>query len=307
MKSSKKLIFFGNERLATAVTTTAPTLQALISTGYEIVAVIASHTDSVSRQKRDLEIGLVARSHGIPVILSGKIDLSTKVKRHQTDAAVLVAFGKLIPQAVIDLFPKGIINIHPSLLPKLRGPTPVETAILDGVTETGVSLMRLSAKMDAGPVFIQKRIAIEGAETKQELADKLLNEGVDLLIKNLPAILEGTLKPKPQIDTQATYTKLFKKEDGVMDFGQPAEILERQVRAYSGWPKSQAKIFGHQVIVTKAHIAKDKKDGNLVMKCLPAGRQASPSYLEILELVGPSGKTMSGADFLRGYSRPLPS
>src|SRR5581483_12086090 len=121
MKKSKKLIFFGNERLATATPTTALTLQALISAGYDIEAVITGHSDIVSRQKRDLEIGPIAHIHQIPVILLGKdIDLSAKLKNHLTEAAVLVAFGRIIHQPIIDLFPKGIINIHPSLLPKLR-------------------------------------------------------------------------------------------------------------------------------------------------------------------------------------------
>ncbi|MBI2285200.1 hypothetical protein HYU82_00005, partial [Candidatus Saccharibacteria bacterium] len=143
-------------------------------------------------------------------------------------------------------------------------------------------------------------IVLTGNETKQELSDRLSETGAELLIENLEAILEGWLTPKPQFDADATYSKLLKKEDGVIDFGQPAEALERQVRAFAGWPKSQAKVNGQDVIITKARIAKDEGDGSLVTKCYPG-------WLEILELVGPSGKTMSGADFLRGYSRPLPS
>src|SRR5581483_9225315 len=131
-----------------------------------------------------------------------------------TEAAVLVAFGRIIPQPIIDLFPKGIINIHPSLLPKLRGPTPIETAILDGLTETGVSLMRLEAKMDAGPLYSQQKISLNGDETKLELATKLNKVGAELLINSLPAILDGSLIPKPQNNSKATYTKLITKDDG---------------------------------------------------------------------------------------------
>ncbi|HXY17981.1 MAG TPA: methionyl-tRNA formyltransferase [Candidatus Nitrosopolaris sp.] len=295
MSKLKKLVFFGNERLATSATTTAPTLRALIDAGYEIKAVIASHVDGVSRQKRDLEIGLVAHSYRIPVILPGdKIDLAAKLERHRAEAAVLVAYGKIIPQEVIDLFPKGIINIHPSLLPKLRGPTPVETAILDGLSETGVSLMKLTAQMDAGPVYAQKKIALSGRETKFELAEKLNQEGAKLLIECLGAIFDGSFEPAVQDESQATYSRLLTKDLGLVDFKQPAELIERQVRAYAGWPKSRARLHGHEVVITKARVAQSTTDGPLVMKC-------QPGWLEILELLAPSGRRMSGADFIRGY------
>ena len=292
-----KLVFFGNERLATGVTTTAPTLRALVHAGYDIEAVFASHREAVSRQRRDLEIGPIAHAYHIPVILPGeKIDLFTKLKKHQTDAAVLVAFGQIIPQAVIDLFPKGIINIHPSLLPKLRGSTPVETAILDGLEETGVSLMRITSKMDAGPVYRQESLALDGTETKPELAKKLLELGSKLLIENLDAILDGTLEPMPQDASAATYTKQLGKADGLVDFSQPAEAIERKVRAFLGFPKTRATVHGQEIIITKSKVVTDKNAGHLVVKC-------QPGYFEILELIGPSGRTMSGADFIRGYKK----
>jgi len=297
MTKSSKLVFFGNERLATGVTTTAPTLRALIKAGYEIEAVFASHKEPVSRQKRDLEIGPVAHAHNILVILPGtKIDLLTKVEKHRADAAVLVAFGQIIPQTVIDLFPKGIINIHPSLLPKLRGSTPVETAILEDLAETGVSLMKITAGMDAGPVYAQEKLTLDGTETKSELADKLLNLGAKLLIENLDAILDGSLKPSSQDESEATYTKQLSKADGLIDFKQPAEVIECKVRAFLGFPKSRAKVHGYEVVITKARIAASNEDGSLVVEC-------QPGWLEIQELVAPSGRSISGADFLRGYSK----
>ena len=297
MTKSSKLVFFGNERLATGVTTAAPTLQALIEAGYEIEAVFASHKEPVSRQKRNLEIGPVAHAHNIPVILRGtKIDLLTKVENHRADAAVLVAFGQIIPQTVIDLFPKGIINIHPSLLPKLRGSTPVETAILEDLAETGVSLMKITAGMDAGPVYAQEKLTLDGTETKSELADMLLNLGAKLLIENLEAILDGNLKPSPQDESKASYTKQLSKADGLIDFKQPAEVIECKVRAFLGFPKSRAKVHGYEVVITKARIAASNEDGSLVVEC-------QPGWLEIQELVAPSGRSISGADFLRGYSK----
>ncbi|MBI5906494.1 methionyl-tRNA formyltransferase [Candidatus Saccharibacteria bacterium] len=297
--SKTKLLFFGNERIATAVTTAAPTLQALIDAGYEIEAVVASHVDSISRQKRDLEIGIVAHRHNIPVILLGdKIELIKKVKKHPAEMGVLVAFGRIIPQGIIDLFPKGIINIHPSLLPMYRGSTPLEAAMLNGAIETGVSIMHLSAEMDAGPVFAQARVSLNGSETKQELADRLSDLGAKTLVKILPAILDGSATAKPQDEKTATYSQILKKEDGILDWAKPAQQLEREVRAYAGWPRSITRLFGHKIIVTKARVTKpsagDEKDKALIMR-------ADPGWLEITELIAPSGRKMSGADFLRGY------
>ncbi len=270
MKKSNKLVFFGNERLATAAPTTAPTLRALVEAGYEIEAVITSHQDAVSRQKRDLEIGPVAQNYKIPVILPGEnISLADKLKHHRTEAAVLVAYGRIIPQTVIDLFPKGIINVHPSLLPKLRGSTPIESAILDQLSQTGVTLMKITAQMDAGPIYAQKKLALGGRESKFELADKLGNAGAELLVNHLPQILDGSLETWPQDDSKATYTRLLAKEDGIVSWDKPAKQIECEVRAFLGWPKSQANVFGHNIIITKARVAKDQNDGDLVMECNP--------------------------------------
>jgi methionyl-tRNA formyltransferase len=296
MPSSSKLIFFGNERLATGVETEAPTLKALVEAGYDIVAVVSNQSQAQSRQARELEIASVAHAYHIPVLLPEKIvDIKRKLINYHAHAAVLVAYGKIIPQEIIDIFPKGIINIHPSLLPEYRGPTPIEQAILDGKSHTGVSLMKLAKEMDAGPVFAQEKVSLSGNETKQELADTLLNKGRELLLANLVAILSDSLKPVEQNSSKASYTQLIEKLDGIMDFSKPAEVLEREVRAYVGWPKSRAQIFGHECVLTKARVAKNENDGDLLIECFG-------SYLEIQELIAPSGRKMSGADFIRGYN-----
>lgn len=295
MSKRSKLVFFGNERLATGVSTDVPALRELVHSGHEIAAVVSSHTEGVSRNRRGLEIIDVAHSYHIPVLLPDSMDeIADKLAGYGAEAGILVAFGKIIPQSIIDIFPKGIINIHPSLLPKYRGPTPVETAILDGVGQTGVSLMGLSAKMDAGPVYKQAGLALSGKETKPQLAHKLLSLGAKLLADNLEYVLDGTLEPIPQDASAATYTKMLTKADGLVDFKESAETIERKVRAYLGFPKTRAKISSQEVIITKARVAKDKADGHLVLK-------TQPGHLEILELVAPSGRTMSGADFMRGY------
>jgi methionyl-tRNA formyltransferase len=295
MDKSKKLVFFGNERLATSVQTTAPVLRALIGTGYEVVALVASTKPAVSRSYRPLEISEIAKAHNIPLLTpDNPTECLAQVKQLGASAAILVAYGKIVPAPLIEAFPKGIINLHPSLLPKYRGPTPIETAMVDGTSHSGISLMSLSPKMDAGPIFAQQSVVLNGDETKQALAERLLQAGADLLLNNLAAILESRLSATPQDDSQATYTKLLRKSDGDIDWQEPAETIERKVRAYLGYPKSRTTLFGKPIIITSARVAKDKSDGELVMAC-------GSGWLEISQLVAPSGRSMTGADFIRGY------
>ncbi len=304
-KTSKTVIFFGNERLATAVTTTAPVLRALIDAGYQIEAVITSHQNPVSHQKRDLEIGAVAQEHGIPVILLGQsIPLIKKVQKHQADTAVLVAFGKIIPQSVIELFPNGIINLHPSLLPQLRGSTPIESAILQGLTRTGVSIMKISSEMDAGPIFAQQEVSLTGTETKFELAAKLNEIGSKLLVTHLPEIIDGTLHAQEQNNSAATYTPRISKEDGIIDWHKTAQQLEREVRAYLGWPGSRTTLGTIDVTITQASVAQLRsvaEPGTLRAEKQEFFVATSQGWLAIQRLK-PAGKAeMDSASFLAGY------
>lgn len=302
-----KIIFFGNERLATNAPTSAPTLRKLIEAGYEIEAVVASHIDPLSRQKRDLEIGIVAKSYGIPVILTDKnMTLIDKIRHYNAEAAVLIAFGQMIPKEVIEFFPKGIINIHPSLLPRLRGPTPIETVILDGLEETGVSIMQLASKMDAGPVYVQEKYSLSGKETKHELAEKLNNIGADLLVRHLKEILDGTLVPGQQNEDQATFSKLIRKEDGQIEWTKSAARLEREVRAYAKWPQSKSKLGSVEVIITKAHV--ESGDLNPGIISIKNGHMAvgTGSNLLYIDEIKPLGKKeMPISAFLAGYRSQL--
>jgi methionyl-tRNA formyltransferase len=298
MTKSKPLVFFGNERLATGISLeNAPTLKALIDEGYEIKAVVSNFTPGTSRNARELEIEVTAKEHGIPVLLPEKpSEILNELAEFGAEAGILVAYGKIVPEQVINIFPKGIINIHPSLLPKYRGPTPVEQAILDGVNETGVSIMSLEKRMDAGPVFAQAKVPLNGSESKQELAEKLLSAGGRLLIENLPAILDGTLIPGPQNEDEATYCNLLHKEDGQLDPAKDDSItLERKIRAFQGFPKPRLDANGHKIIVIEANVT-DNSDGAFVIPC------ADSTFLNIIKLIAPSGRTMSGADFKRGYT-----
>lgn len=296
--SSKPLLFFGNERLVSGLkSTNAPVLNALIENGYTIAAVISHHSDGKSRSNRELEVARVAAEHNIPVLLPNRpAEIIEEMKDFGAEAAILVAYGRIIPQAVIDLFPKGIINIHPSLLPQYRGPTPIESAIVNGDTQTGVSIMQLTAGMDEGPVYSQKTVPLTGKETKFELYETLSSVSVSLLIETLPSILNTTLTPVPQDEAKATYCQLLTKQDGQLDTSQyTATQAERRVRAHLGFPKTKLNVAGHDIVVTKAHVSTQQKTP-LDIQCQDG------AFLSIDELIAPSGRTMNAEAFLRGYA-----
>ena len=304
---SHKILFFGNERLATGASTTAPTLQALIDAGYEVAAVIVAQNEAAaSRKARPLEVAAVAEAHGVPLLSPAKLsDARDQLASFEAEAAVLVAYGKIVPQSIIDLFPSGIINIHPSLLPLHRGPTPLESVILAGEHETGVSLMQLAAKMDAGPVFAQETVLLRGDENKQSLADQLISLGKEMVIQYLPAILDGSLQPTAQDDADASYDQLITKTAGTLDFKQPAEQLQRQVRAYLGWPRSRATIGATDVIITSAHTApKSGVAGTIWLEGAQVGVYCSEGSLIIDSLIPSGKKEMTATAFLAGYKLP---
>ncbi len=304
---SKKILFFGNERLATGVSTVAPVLQDLIAHGYEIgTVVVAQNQAAASRQARPLEVARVAQEHGIPLLSPTDLnDIATQqqLASFGATAAVLIAYGKIVPAAVLELFPGGIVNIHPSLLPLHRGPTPIESVILEGAAQTGVSLMKLVAKMDAGPVYAQETLPLAGTESKQGLADQLSSLGLSLLLECLPAILDGSATATPQDDSQATYDEHIDKAASEIDWTKPAERLEREIRAYYGWPRSRASFGYTEAIITAAHITEGSgTPGDLWLDGgKQIGRYTGDGVLVIDSLI-PSGKReMSGQAFLAGY------
>lgn len=294
MKStSTKIIFFGTEDFSLA------TLTGLIEADYTIAAVITKPDSKKGRGQKltPSKVKILATQHNIPVWQPAKLkDVSEDIKALSPVTGVLVSFGKIIPQSTIDLFTPGIINVHPSLLPKYRGPSPIESAILHGDARTGVSIMQLSAKMDAGPVYTAKSYDLNGTETRPELYQMLATRGTDLLLEALPAIVSGKLQPTTQDEASATYCQLLQKEDGILKPDILSAIeAERQVRAYLNYPKSRYTILGHSIIITKAHTS---STGNtpLDIKC------SDGNFLAIDELIAPSGRVMNSDAFLRGYA-----
>lgn len=302
-----RLIFFGNERLATGVSTTVPVLRALIAAGYDVVAVISNYERGSSRSNTTLEIESVARDNNIPFLSPSRLtDIAADIKSMQPTAGILVAYGKKVPESIIQIFPKGIINLHPSDLPLHRGPTPIESIILDGSTETAISIMQLTAPLDAGPIYAKRLLKISGHETKQVLADMLMTNGCELLIQALPAILSGQIVPTPQDDTSASYDQLIKKDDGKINWGKPASRIEREIRAYANWPKSYTKLADKDVIITSASIfdlsgspgSVHIIDKQIIVCC-------GQGSLNIQKLKPAGKKEMVAGEFLAGHREKL--
>lgn len=296
-KKSKTIIFFGNERLATGVTTSCPIVNSLLTNGYNIAAIISNYSIATpSRKTRMLEIESIAKKNNIPIFFPNKSEeILDIVKKYNPDIGILSAYGKIISQETIDEFPFGIINIHPSDLPLHRGPTPIESVILDGSSQTAVSIMQLSKQMDKGAIIAKQSISLRKNENKQDLTDTLADIGKELILKILPKILSRDIKATLQDDSLATYSKLIEKRHGIIDTSKPADLIGREIKAYSGWPKSQITISGVALIVTKAHVSKCINSA-LDLKC------ANSTILSIDEVIAPSGRKMLSQDFLNGHN-----
>ena len=288
-----KIIFFGTEEHSLG------TLKALVEHGMEIAAVITKPDAPRGRGHKLTQppVKEFATAHNIPVWQPNKlIEIIDDIRQLQPVAGVLVAYGKIIPQRVIDLFNPGIINLHPSLLPKWRGPSPIEATIANQDTETGISIMQLEAGMDSGPVYIQKTIPLSGNESKLDLYNSLFSLGNQTLINSLPDILSAKLMPTPQDDQQATYCSLLSKEMSQLNpETMTAAEANAHVRAYLGFPRSRLQFNDNSLIITQAH-ASPMSEHTLSVKFKDG------QFLTVDELIAPSGKTMAAKAYLNGLN-----
>ena len=211
----------------------------------------------------------------------------------------------MIPQRVLDEFPLGIINVHPSLLPQYRGPTPIEQAMLDGVEKTGVSIMHLTSGMDEGPLYKQKTLHVDKTKSKNELTQQLQRLGADMIQEVLPLIAAGELKPRQQSHPdRASYSQKITKSHGTIDWTKPADVLEREIRTYSGWPKSHTTIGDVEVVIVNAqavHGDDTPTPGQIIASKKQLLVGTGSDWLEITTLQPIGKKEMPVAAFLAGY------
>ncbi|HPF95238.1 MAG TPA: methionyl-tRNA formyltransferase, partial [bacterium] len=249
-------------------------------------------------------VKLAAEALHVPVfqfesVKSEEAYLSLSVTGFQ--AAVVVSFGQIIPQTVLDLAPNKFINIHASILPKYRGSCPINMAIANGDTETGVSLMVLDAKMDHGPIISIETTPITKNDDAISLGERVAEIGANLLIRDLQDYLKGVIPAKEQDHEQATVVSMLKREDGYLDpKTMTAEEMERRIRAFRPWPgTSIALADGKRLKILEAELREFKDDS---LPCLIGKDQK----ILALKTVQPEGKNaMNGEDFLRGYKGEL--
>ena len=299
MSTKSKIVFMGSPDFA------LPSLRALYE-NYSVVGVV-TQPDRAAGRGRELKappVKTLALELGIPVSQPEKLrqpEAMEQLRAWSPDLIVVAAFGQILRQDVLDLPPFGCLNVHASLLPRWRGAAPINAAILHGDEETGITIMKMDAGLDTGPILSQRSVRIGPDETAGSLFETLSQLGADLLLDTLPAYLAGELEPRPQPEEGVTYAPMLKKEEGSLDFSRPAEELERKVRAFNPWPGTFFNWDGGMLKVHRASISpgKKRKGERLIHNGLPT--VGTSDGLLVLEEVQPAGKrAMPGKAFLAG-------
>jgi methionyl-tRNA formyltransferase len=300
MKDQETIVFMGSPDYA------VPVLKNL-SDHYTVSAVVTQPDQPVGRGKmiQAPPVKVIAESLGLPVFQPGKVkgeEFLRFLAEQSPDAIVVAAYGKILPRPVLD-FPKyGCVNVHASLLPRWRGASPIHSAILNGDKQSGVTIMVMDEGVDTGPTLASCKVEIREEETTETLTRALAETGADLLVQILPDYFSGRLEANPQPEQGATYTRLLKKEDGLMDFSHEAEYLERQVRACIPWPGAFMEWQNAPLRVWKAEVMKSctlKTGQRGIVEKFPIIGTAS-SDLKLLEVQPAGKKVMRGCDFLNG-------
>ncbi|MBN1449808.1 MAG: methionyl-tRNA formyltransferase [Anaerolineales bacterium] len=299
MSKQTKIVFMGSPDFSLS------SLHALAE-GYYVVGVV-TQPDRAAGRGRELKpppVKTLAQKLGIPVIQPEKLrqpEALEQLRAWSPDVIVVAAFGQILRQDVLDLPPFGCINVHASLLPRWRGAAPINAAILHGDEETGITIMKMDAGLDTGPILSQRAVRIQPDETAGSLFDKLSTLGAALLLDTLPGYLAGEIQTRPQPEEGSTYAPMLKKEDGLLDFSHPARELERKVRAFNPWPGAYFEWDGNLLKVHSASIGlrKMRAGERGIYLGLPA--VGTSENLLVLGEVQPAGKKpMPGKAFLAG-------
>lgn len=270
-----KIIFFGTSDFG------VPILELLLKKKYHIELII-TQPDRKNRNKKILfsRIKEIALKNNIK-ILQPKLLLLDHIGNYQADLGILVAYGQIIKPEIINFFKYGILNIHPSLLPKYRGPSPIQTAILNNDQEIGTTIMKLDRGLDSGPILAQNKIKLANQDDCHSISAKLSCLSAELLALTLEKYLTGTVKPRKQNNLQATYSKKIDKKDGEINSEMPPKIIYRKYLAYSDWPGIYFFHNQKRFIIKKMHVVGEKI---------------------IIDLIQPEGKKiMSYSEFIKGY------
>ena len=301
-----KVVFMGTPEFGAIV------LEGLIKANCKLVLVITAPDKSIGRKQIITPplVKLVAEKYNIPVEQPEKIEnCKLKIENCKPDLIVLAAYSQIIPKEILEIPKYGCLNIHPSLLPKYRGPSPIQTAILNGDEETGVTIFLMDEKIDHGPIIANCKLPIANLKiTYPELSKELAEKGVKLLLETIPKWIKGAIKPKAQEESKAIYTKILKREDGKINWKNSADYIERQVRAFNPEPGTFTLAEKKILKILKASTLKQTEIGpfGLPGKTFLAPNdkiavQTGKDYLIIEELQPEGKRKMTSEEFLRGH------
>lgn len=303
-----RIVFAGTPEFA------AVHLDALLRAGIKPVAVY-SQPDRPAGRGQQLQMSPVkqlALQHGIAVeqpVNFKSDEAKAALQAYAPDLLIVVAYGLLLPQAVLDIPRLGCVNLHGSILPRWRGAAPIQRALLAGDAETGVDLMRMEAGLDTGPVLASARTPITAQDTGGSLHDRLATLGADLLVSNLPALLRGELRPQVQDDARATYAKKLEKTEAQIDWSQPAAQIDRQIRAFNPWPVAQTTLGTDTLRIWFSHCTEQHHTaapGTIIEQQADALLVATGAgVLAITELQWPGGKRLPVKEVLKARAQQL--
>ena len=303
-----RVVFMGTPDFAVG------TLRALVEAGHDVVGVFTQPDKPKGRGKamQPTPVKEAALEYGIPVYQPRRVrepEVFEILKELAPEVIVVVAFGQIIPQSILDLPPYGCINVHASLLPKYRGAAPIQWAVIDGEDVSGVTIMKMDAGIDTGDMISKVIVPITKEETGESLFDKLSTAGAKLLMETLPSLADGTaIYEKQPAESPTPYAAMIKKELGDIDWNKTAVELERLIRGLNSWPSAYTKVNGKTLKIWKAEVVMKKtRDFVLPGTVLQADAkgflvQTGQDILSIQELQLEGKKRMEASAFLRGYS-----
>jgi methionyl-tRNA formyltransferase len=300
-----KFVFCGTPQFA------VPTLEAVIAAGHQVSLVLTQPDRPVGRdqQLQAPPLKQAALAHSIPVLQPDKIknnaELRAELEAIAPDAILVVAYGRIIPQWMLDLPRFGNINLHGSLLPKYRGAAPIQWAVASGETVTGVTTMRLDAGLDTGPMLLAQAIPIGTEETAVDVYENLAEVGAPLMIETLRRLEAGDLHPTPQDHSLATHAPILTRDDGRVDFTRTAHEIYNRWRGFQPWPGAFTTVRGKKLIIHRMHPVEEHSlaDCGAIRVEADTLCAACGSFTTlVIDEVQPEGKRrMSAAEFLRGY------
>jgi methionyl-tRNA formyltransferase len=303
MSPAWRIVFMGTPQTA------ASTLEYLLQGPDPVMGVVTQPDRPAGRGQKTVlsPVRKLAESRCLPIVAPEKVrdpGFLETLNRWDPQLIVVVAYGRILPTAVLELAPHGCLNVHYSLLPKYRGAAPAVWTILNGEEKGGVTTMKLVEKMDSGPVYLQKELTLAPDETTSSLQAKLTPIGAELLLETIRRLKDNSLVPQTQNEADATFAPMIKKEDGLIDWHQPATKIERRVRCFDPWPGAYSHIGGKLLKIHRAKVIAADTKGNPgeVLRADAGGLWVATGsgFLGLEEVQLENRKRLSGVEFVRG-------